>query len=373
MSDAKQAKDSAVKCKSDAGFYQWMAAQQISLAVTTYQAGKLLFVGWNGQAVSLHARNFDKAMGLDVRGGELALATADRILRFSNDALLAPDCVPEQPGRYDAVYLLRNSHFTGPVFAHDVAFAGNELWFVNTRFCCLATLDFQHNFVPRWQPDFITELAPEDRCHLNGLALRDGKPQSVSALGTTDTARGWKDDKINGGVVIDIPSNEIILRGLAMPHSPRWYRNQLYVLDSGRGELLRVNSQQHTADVVCALPAYLRGLAFHGDFAIVGLCKIREKRVFGGLPIEERVPQLMCGLAIVNLITGEHVGTFEFTEGVEEIYDIRTLSFLRPNLYNLQQPELYRAITAPEFSYWLPDQPPPEPANKPAESPVELP
>jgi uncharacterized protein (TIGR03032 family) len=363
VSDKDGKQPATVKCKTDRGFYDWMAGQNISLAITTYQAGKLLFVGWNGKNVSLHARNFDKAMGLDVQGSQLALATTDRILRFSNDRLLTADCVPEQPNRYDALYLLRASHFTGPVFAHDLAFAGNELWFVNTRFCCLATLDYQHNFVPQWHPHFISELAPEDRCHLNGLALKNDMPRTVTALGATNTPRGWKDDKISGGVVMDVPSNEIILRGLAMPHSPRWYRDKLYVLDSGRGHLLHVNSSQQNADIVCALPAYLRGLAFHGDFAIVGLCKIREKRVFGGLPIEERVKDLMCGIAVVNIVTGEHVGTFEFTEGVEEIYDIRTLPYLRPNLFNTQQGELYRAITAPEFSYWLPV--PPVQVNKP--------
>lgn len=356
MSEVEEKQEKTVKCKIDAGFFSWMAEHQVSLAVTTYQAGKLLFVGWNGQTVSLHARNFDKAMGLDVRGQELVLATLDCIHRFSNDALLAPDCMPGYPNRYDAIYLLRASHYTGLVFAHDVALADNdELWFVNTRFSCLATLDYKHNFVPQWQPSFISELTPEDRCHLNGLAMLNDKPQTVTALGTTDTPRGWKESMNGGGVVIDVPSGEIIMRGLAMPHSPRWHNGQLYVLDSGRGELIRIDSQKQSAETVCALPAYLRGLAFHREFAIVGLCKIREKRVFGGLPIEERVTELLCGVAIVNLVTGQHVGTFEFTGGVEEIYDIRTLPFQRPNLYNWQQPNLHQAISAPDFSYWIPD------------------
>lgn len=359
MSEAEEKQEKTVKCKIDAGFFSWMAEHKVSLAVTTYQAGKLLFVGWNGQTVSLHARNFDKAMGLDVRGQELVLATLDCIHRFSNDPLLAPDCMPEYPNRYDAIYLLRASHYTGLVFAHDVALAdADELWFVNTRFSCLATLDYKHNFVPRWQPSFVSELAPEDRCHLNGLAMLNEKPQTVTALGTTNTPRGWKEDMNGGGVVIDVPSGEIILRGLAMPHSPRWHNGQLYVLDSGRGALLKIDSQKQSAETVCELPAYLRGLAFHKSFAIVGLCKIREKRVFGGLPIEERVSELLCGIAIVNLVTGQHVGTFEFTEGVEEIYDIRTLPFQRPNLYNWQQPNLHQAISTPDFSYWIPDAPP---------------
>src|SRR5947209_15759758 len=58
-----------------------------------------------------------------------------------------------------------------------------ELWFVNTRFSCLCTIDRAHSFVPRWRPPYITALAPEDRCHLNGLGLVNGEVRYVTALG----------------------------------------------------------------------------------------------------------------------------------------------------------------------------------------------
>lgn len=344
-----------VRCTVSEGFSTWLAEHQLSLAVTTYQAGKLLLIGWNGTQVSLNARHFDQAMGLDVAGDALALATRDRIHRFADASLLAPDFDPGQPGRYDALYLHRASFFTGPLFIHDVGFAADgELWFVNTRFSCLATLSGDFSFVPRWQPPFISELAPEDRCHLNGLAMRDGRPHAATALGVSDTPRGWRDHKVRGGVVLDIGSGEVLLGGLSMPHSPRWHRDRLWVLNSGTGELLRL-APDGRAEAIAALPAYLRGLAFVDGHALVGLCKIREKRVFGGLPVEERVSELKCGIALVNIDTGHPAGLFEFTEGVEEIYDIRVLPGIRrPNLIPFDYPHPPgAAITAPEFSYWI--------------------
>jgi uncharacterized protein (TIGR03032 family) len=361
-----------VQCSTDQGFFEWMHAHQVGMAISTYQAGKLLFIGWNGQSVSLHARNFDKAMGIDVLDQQLAIATTDKIHLFSNDALLAPACVPDQPDRYDSLYLLRASFNTGYLFTHDLAFVGEELWFVNTRFSCLATLDPRYSFVPRWQPNFISELSPHDRCHLNGMAVDGGKVRSVTALGTTDTARGWTADKVGGGVVIDVDSHEILLRNLSMPHSPRWHNGHLWVLDSGKGELLRLNVGQGTADSVCALQGYLRGLTFVGDYAIVGLCKIREKRVFGGLPVEQRVENLLCGIAIIDTRSGEQVGFFEFTDGVEEIYDIRILphGYSNPNLLNWEQPRLKEAISTPGFSYWIETQPDKKPDEAAAQKPA---
>ena len=34
----------------------------------------------------------------------------------------------------------------------DAPQGADELWLVNTRFSCLATLDHEHSFVPRWRP-----------------------------------------------------------------------------------------------------------------------------------------------------------------------------------------------------------------------------
>src|SRR5262249_52310919 len=158
----------------------------------------------------------------------------------------------------------------------EVAWAGEELWLVNTRFSCLCTLDPGYSFVPRWRPPFVTALAAEDRCHLNGLALADGRPKYVTALGESDTADGWRPNKARGGVLLDVPSGAFVARGLSMPHSPRWHDGKLWVLESGTGRLLHVTVVSGQTEPVAELPGFTRGLALAGRYAFIGLSKIRE-------------------------------------------------------------------------------------------------
>jgi uncharacterized protein (TIGR03032 family) len=195
---------------------------------------------------------------------------------------------------------------------------------------------------------------PEDRCHLNGLAVRDGQPRYVTALGTTDTPGGWREHKADGGVLIDISTSEIMLRGLSMPHSPRWYDNRLWVLNSGTGELLLVDPNNGRTTVACRLPGYLRGLTFVGPYALVGLCKIREKHIFGGLPVQQLHEVLPCGIAIIDLRSGTQTGFFEFTEGCEELFEIQFLPGIRrPMILSLEKPQVRQAVCNPDSSYWL--------------------
>src|SRR5262249_31014358 len=147
--------------------------------------------------------------------------------------------------------------------------SSGRLVFISTLFSCLATTDERYNFAPLWRPKFISKLAAEDRCHLNGLALDEqGKVRYVTAASQSDIADGWRDQRHNCGVVIDIQSNEIIASGLSMPHSPRVYRDKLWVLDSGNGNFGFVDRKSGMFEAVTFCPGYARGLSFIGDFAI---------------------------------------------------------------------------------------------------------
>jgi len=343
-----------IECQSSVSFNQWLSELPGSLAITTYQAGKLALLGWRDNQPTLLMRQFDKPMGLAVAPGKLALATRHDISLFANASQLARDLIPDQPGRYDTLYLPRATYHTGDVNTHDVAFGEDGLWFVNSRFSCLSSLSKDVSFAPRWQPSFITELAPEDRCHLNGLAMVDGKPRYVTALGETNTVGGWRAGKASGGVLIDVSTNTVLLRGLSMPHSPRWHQGRLCLLNSGAGELLCFDPATGTAGIICQLPAYLRGLCLIGRYAVIGMCQIREKHIFGGLPVQQRCEKLLCGLAIVDLPTGKLLGTMEFTSGCTELYDVQFLPGTRcPNVLNSADNATRQAFTAPGFSYWL--------------------
>lgn len=343
-----------IRCDISPDFGEWLSRAGGSVAITTYQAGKVALVGWDGQRVTLLLRQFNKPMGLAVDGPRLALATRHEVGLFSDAPLLAPDYLEGQRGRYDALYLPRVSYYTGDLNVHDLAFGTDGLWLVNTRFSCLAGLSRDHSFLPRWRPPFISETVPEDRCHLNGLAMVDGRPGYVTALGESDRMGGWRDDKAKGGILVAVESGEVVVRGLSMPHSPRWHDGAVWVLNSGAGELLRVDPRSGRSEVICTMPAYLRGLAFVGPYALVGMCTIREKHIFGGLPVQERDARLLCGVAVIDTRTGAAAGTFEFTSGCTEIYDVQFLpGVYRPMIVNPEGEPARQAFTAPEFSYWL--------------------
>lgn len=343
-----------IACTAAPAFSAWLAESGGSVLVSTYQAHRLAAIGWDGRQTSLLMRQFDKPLGLALEAGRLAIAERQAITLLADAPQLAPSYREDQPGRYDALYLPRVTYHTGELHAHDLAFQGEELLLVNTRYSCLARLSADYNFEPVWQPSFISELAPEDRCHLNGLAMRDGQPRYVTALGASDTAGGWRPRKADGGILIDVAGQETIVGGLSMPHSPRWYDGQLWLLNSGEGQLLRVDVARGQTEVVCALPGYLRGLAFVGPYALVGLCKIREKHIFGGLPVQQRHDTLQCGVAVLDLRRGSEVGRFTFTAGCDELYDVQFLSGRRRvMLLNHDQPAVRQAMIDPAASYWL--------------------
>jgi uncharacterized protein (TIGR03032 family) len=294
-----------------------------ALLVTTYQAGKLVIVRSDGDILNTHFRNFPAPMGLALDGGRLAVGVKSHVWEFHDLPAVAAKIEPR--GSHDACFLPRGSHVTGDILIHELAWAGPELWMVNTRFSCLCTLDSQYSFVPRWRPPFISSLAPEDRCHLNGLGLVDGRPRYVTALGTSDSVAGWRGDKAHGGVVIDIDSGEVITRGLSMPHSPRWYAGKLWVLESGAGTIGFVDLNNGRFEPVAKLPGFTRGLDFVGRYAFVGLSQVRETAVFSGIPITERMAESerTCGVWVIDIVTGQTVALLRFTDGVQEIFAVQ--------------------------------------------------
>jgi uncharacterized protein (TIGR03032 family) len=222
------------------------------------------------------------------------------------------------------------------------------LWIVSTRFSCLATLSPEYSFVPRWRPPFITALAAEDRCHLNGLAIVDIEPRYVSALGTTDQRDGWRANKANGGCLMEVKSGEIFSRGLSMPHSPRWHDGKLWVLESGTGSLVLVDVASGRRQKIAELPGFARGLAFSGPYAFIGLSKIRKTSAMDGVPLAERREQLQCGVAVVDLRGGQVMGLLEFQTAVEEIFDVQLLTGSRfPEFVGFQQDTIAHTFVVP--------------------------
>jgi len=294
-----------------------------ALLITTYQAGKLVIARAGGGVVNTHFRDFPAPMGLALAGGRLAIGTTADVREFHDVPAVAAKLDP--PESHDACFLPRRAHVTGNILVHELAYAADgDLWLVNTRFSCLCTLDDRHSFVPRWRPLFISGLTPDDRCHLNGLGLRDSAPRYATALGTSDVGAGWRPAKARGGVLMDILSGEIIANGLSMPHSPRWHDGRLWVCESGTGTVSVDDEASGRYEAVAELPGFTRGLEFVGRYAFVGLSQVRETAVFSGVPITDRLPaaERSCGVWFVDTATGQTVALLKFEDGVQEIFAV---------------------------------------------------
>ena len=319
----------------------WLAAQQLSLAFTTYRANRLLLLGTaesdspEQATLKLHERLFDRPMGLFADGESLWMAGRCQLWRLDNHLGAG-----QRHEGGDRLYVPAVSLITGDVNAHEVVIAaGGQLLFVNTAFSCLAAIEPGSSFAPSWQPPFITQLAGDDRCHLNGVALVDGEPTWASACGGNDGASSWRNNRASGGVLIHIPSGDLAATGLSMPHSPRWHNGRLWLLNSGSGELGWIEDGAFRP--LCTLPGFARGLAFAGGCAVVGLSKLRSPQ-FTGLPLEERLaaeglPGGVCGLRVIDLNSGSCLHSFDLPEPIDELFDVVVLPGVRqPRALGLQ-------------------------------------
>ncbi|WP_244500096.1 TIGR03032 family protein [Methyloceanibacter superfactus] len=310
------------------GFAGFLGANKISVAISSYQSGKFYLLGQNVEGgLLVDERFFRKAMGICVPDQQtLLLATLFQIIKFKN--VLEPDQLVNNV--FDHCYVPRELFVTGELDAHDVGqLKDGRIIFVNTTHNCLATTSDRHSFTPLWKPPFVSKIVKEDRCHLNGLAMEDGVPRYVTAVSKSDTIDGWRDRRFDGGIVIDVATGEIVIGGLSMPHSPRVYNGKLYVLNSGTGELGWVEPAAKAADakfhVVAFCPGFVRGLGFHGNFALVGLSKPRYER-FEGLALDKKLADAdsepWCGVQVIDLNTGACVHWFRIDGPVGELYDV---------------------------------------------------
>lgn len=329
------------------GLSGWLAANRISLAISSYQSGRLYLVGSDRQGrVSFFERIFERAMGVVGNAQRIYLGGLYQLWRFEN--ILRPNEVIHQ--QFDKCYVPRNAQTIGDLDIHELGIRKNgKVVFVNTKYSCLAELSQTHSFKAIWKPDFISKLAPEDRCHLNGLAMVDGEPRYVTAVCRSDTVDGWRDRRHDGGVVIDITTNEIVCEGLSMPHSPRWANGKLWVLNAGTGHLGWVDFETKKFVPLAFVPGFARGLSIIGNVAAVGLSKPRNQR-FEGLQLDEelrkRDAEPWCGVQIISLANGDVTNWIRFEGDISEIFDLCFLPNVRnPMVVGLRTPEIRELIT----------------------------
>jgi len=331
------------------GFNAWLRKHDCSLAFTSYQTGQLFLVGSHPNGtVSFNQQNFQRAMGLCWRPGRLYLGSHFQLWRLEN--MLRPGEIANQA--FDVALVPRNAQTTGDVDIHEVAVdAQGRVIFVNTSYSCLATLDLTHSFRPIWKPNFISKLAPEDRCHLNGLAMDKGRPRFVTAVSRSDVLTGWRERRHEGGVLIEIDTDRVVTDELSMPHSPRVVGDSVYLLDSGRGRLVRVDPEGGRKTDIAFCPGFLRGLAIHNGHAIVTLSKPRNG-TFAGLlldgELKSRDAEPWCGVLIINLVTGDTVEWIRLEGHITELFDVTAMPGIRcPMAVGPGSPDIHSSISLP--------------------------
>lgn len=303
-------------------------------------------------------RTFPKPMGIaftETDQNSLALACKDEIIVFANSPELGYH-YPNKPSTYDSFYVPRMTYHTGALDIHDLRWGNDSLYAVNTLFSCIVSFDSFYNFTPIWTPSFISKLLPEDRCHLNGMAMRNGKPKYATAFGKYNTAQGWKEKVGSSGLLIDVEKNENVLENLPMPHSPKFYNEDLYLLFSATGELVKVNPEKQSYETITRISGFVRGLDFYKDYVFICLSQLREKSSsFGKLSISDAAS--FAGISVVHLPSGKLIGEIKYHASVEEIYDLQILpGKLRPNILSTMKPEYKSGISMPGNSFWAKSQ-----------------
>lgn len=384
----------------------------IALAFTSYQAGRLMLVRSDGEQLDVNYKSFPRPMGLTVTANSLTLGIFTQVVKFQReDGLLAqmkqpltpieqditaPRLQPKtaeavktaQPGlaedealtaeqqenirqqqerwqqhqqqlmspvdeRVDSCFITRSAHYTGMINIHDIDWGTEGLWAVNSSFSCLCTLSPDASFIPRWKPHFITELVPEDRCHLNGMTLKDGKPAYVTTFSTFNEAGMWRKGHKFDGTLMDVEQNEILLRGLAMPHSPRYYRGKVYYCNSGEGQLCCFDPKTGQNEVLAEVPGFTRGMDFYGPVLVMGLSKVRQSDVTSPAPLAKKYQDTCSGIWLFHLDKGQMIATLKFTGNVDQIYDVAVLpncsfpELIEPSHPRMRNHFCFPPLTAP--------------------------
>lgn len=322
------------------------------LAVSTYQAGKVIFIGsTNGKRLYQIPISFRKPMGIALLDKKMAVATLDEIQIFASSESMA-ELFPDDPGTYDKLFLPRATYYSGETDIHDLSFGVGGLWAVNTKFSCISTYDINHSFTPRWKPKFITDLKPQDRCHLNGMAMIENRPAFATALSQTNTTDGWREGITGSGVLMNVPDGDIILENLAMPHSPRMINNELYMLLSASGEVIKVDVANKNYKVITKVDGFIRGMAHHRGYLFIGLSKVRKtSKTFNKLPVAEMADY--AGVLVYDLINNKQIGTIKYSSTVEEIYDVQIIpDTAKPGLIGINDERHKLAVTTEKISFW---------------------
>ncbi len=349
-------------------FPKILKALNISLAITSYQSARLILIRSEGESIDTRFKAFSRPMGIYADESRITLGTFNQVVEFKrSDTLLEKikTGALDNTGNFsrkvlekdkeqmeelrkqreeeindvkqsDSLYLHRAALTTGMINIHDIAWGDEGLWVVNSTFSCLSTLSPDSSFIARWKPKFISELLPEDRCHLNGMAMLNGRPKYVTTFNMEDSRDSWSEGRIDYGTLIDIDTDEILIEGMIMPHSPKVYKGEVYVCESGLGVVWKYSPITKEKTEVVKLQGFTRGLFFYGGVMFVGLSQVRASEIKNPTPLSKEYDETYAGVWMINLEDNTEIGHIKFDGDVDQIYDIAIIpNSTMPELLNV--------------------------------------
>ena len=331
------------------GFIQWLKDNNVSFLISSYKTANIYFLGSitdprDGQdKISLWMSNFNRPMGIHATKDTVWISSSGNIWKYKNIGA-KPDTT--NVGEFDACFIPQSAYFSNDCDSHDLCVdSTGNVYYVSATFCCICQPSETHSFKVFWKPSWISKITSEDRCHLNGMCCRDGKPRYVTAVSLSDSKGAWRNHRVGKGVVYDIVEDKLACTGLSMPHSPRFFNNKLWVLDAGTGWLGYVDFEKKELKKTLWLPGYLRGMSFVGDkYMVVGSSESRHEGTFQGLPLGEELKkrglEAICGFFVIDMKTWVIVHTFQFHGKSNEIYDVVAVEGVkRGQLIELNDPD----------------------------------
>jgi uncharacterized protein (TIGR03032 family) len=325
---------------STPSFLEFLKIFQISLVITSYDCQRLIVFRNVSDNIDTLLVPVARPRGLAIHDNKLTVATYAEILNYYRYDQLSE--LGHAELQADSVFLPRNSHITGEINVHDLAWGEGGLWMVNSRFSCICTLQPDLSFKPQWWPKFLKGPTGDGAGHLNCMAMKGGKPAYATCFGAFAKGRSWRDESdLETGLLINVQTDEVVLEGLCMPHSPKLYKDKVYLCNSGHGTVICYDPQTKTTETVLEIQGFTRALTFYQDYMIVCSSKFRQSERAASLPVALKYQESHAGVYIVDMSTMSIVAFCRFDGDVSQLYDVAVIErSVQPEILGLQDPRL---------------------------------
>jgi uncharacterized protein (TIGR03032 family) len=239
------------------------------------------------------------------------------------EARAAAEKLPDRP-----MLPTRSTFLPGSLYLHDLALVGGRLHGNAVGQNAVVSLHAEGRYERVWWPRSIEgargPMFNRNYLQMNSIAAGASLRDSFFSASVPRPGRlrpGHLRYPVDGnGVIFSGRTREPMCGGLTRPHSARLHRGEVWVDNSGYGELGVVRDGRF--EVVTRLPGWTRGLCIVGDVAFVGTSQVIAKyaRYAPGLGRDNR-----CAVHAVDLRSARVLASVEWPAG-NQIFAIDWMS-----------------------------------------------